>query len=66
MGTPGDFSECWIHNELEESKGAYKVCFECGHVFMTKKSLMEMCRRLWKQNPEMDVIYSCPLCCHDF
>ena len=60
-----DNSECWIHDTVEDAKGAYRVCYECGHVFMTKKDLMEQVRKLWGVESFRDTL-SCPLCIHDW
>jgi hypothetical protein len=69
-------SHCAIHNVAEPSDGAYQVCGECGHVYMTAEDLIEADLRVRQEigglfgdaAPEAWLageIYICPECSHD-
>lgn len=74
---------CYIHNESEPipADGAYRVCFECSHVFPTEQALIDDIRSFWEEYiygeypdgrcdyvppTEGREIFSCPHCAHDF
>jgi hypothetical protein len=73
-------SHCAIHHVDEPTDGAFRVCFECGHVFATPGDLVEA--DYWAQLaassdenhdveflPEPlsgDEIDVCPECAHNF
>lgn len=40
---------CWIHNVDEPYKGAYRVCFECKHVYRTARELRRDYRKTMTQ-----------------
>lgn len=79
---PPGYSASWCcsHHVMEPvPPNAYRVCFECGHVYPTAESLVEADRVLDAQirescddfGPEplpvpADEILSCPECLHDF
>ena len=65
-------THCWSHGVDESDAGAWRVCFECGHVYRTPEEL----RREWTASapPEMrdldappagDIDF-CALCMHTF
>lgn len=74
-GHEGDcgYSDCFWHGP-ESLADAFKVCFECDHVYRAEKDL----RRTYRQGAptvmtwiravfiDTDKIYFCPLCLHDF
>lgn len=63
---------CWSHGLDEPGDGAWRRCFECGHVYMTAEDL----QREWTANappdlpdrtaPPAEEIHFCCLCLHDF
>ena len=73
---------CWSHNVYEVLKqGAYQVCFECKHVYMTAEDLEKAYTRVVREMnldcartgeapiPEhkpASEIYFCQECVHDF
>lgn len=71
---------CWIHHEDEEvPANVYRICFECSHVFTTPEALIisynsdldELNQRAnypipVKKLDEVDSIFFCPECLHDF
>lgn len=72
---------CWIHNVNEDCDPMpYRVCGECGHVYNTPESLIiaynediteemiDACGKtpLMKTLAEVDSIFFCPICIHDF
>ncbi len=66
-GDPG----CFWHGAEPVPEGAYRVCLECGHCWVTAADLMADVQRLCMEigaTPPMDVehVFYCPLCAHDF
>lgn len=73
-------SDCAIHETAEEvPETAYRVCFECGHVYPTaedlEKAYEERVAELKKRDNEggflmplkkADEIFFCQFCLHDF
>lgn len=66
---------CWWHHAHEPipESGACQVCFECGHVYLTREDLVEAFLVGAPSNygetkpPEPpEHIPFCPLCIHDF
>lgn len=64
---------CWFHGAEPIPDGAYLVCGECGHCYVTAADLIDTERRVLTEvgHPVMatiypDTIYACPLCAHDF
>ena len=65
-------THCWSHDLDEPGAGAWRICFECKHVYRSPEEL----QREWKDNappdlrgepaPPVDKIYFCPLCMHDW
>jgi len=70
-------AHCFFHHVDEPDDGAYRVCFECKHVYRTAEAL----REAWAEvavdagvtrlalhviAPPAEEIYGCPYCCHDF
>lgn len=63
---------CHSHYVDEPADGAWRVCFECGHVYRSPEEL----QREWTENappdmrdepaPPVEQIYFCPLCVHDW
>lgn len=74
-------SYCWIHHQEETvDEEPYMICFECKHVYNTPESLViaynediteEMIDACGHTPPiktleEVDTIFFCPHCIHDF
>lgn len=67
--------DCFFHGR-ETAKRAFRVCFECDHIFKTARHLRRAHRRLmwtisfraWLETFILDVegIWSCPVCTHDW
>lgn len=67
--------DCFWHGP-EDRGGAYRICFECDHVFRTERQLRREHRRLlWTFSHQLwlksfltptSEIWSCPLCTHDW
>jgi len=66
-------THCWSHDVDESDAGAWRVCFECRHVYQSPEEL----QREWTENappdlpdretpPAVERIYFCPLCLHDW
>lgn len=65
---------CYSHNRSEPipEGGAYRVCGECGHCWLSQEDLMadviksaqECGADVWPLGPQF--VYFCPLCIHDF
>ncbi len=71
--------ECWghhcsFHHVDEPAEGAYLICFECGHAYLTAEDLRaafmaEVAPDLSSPLPEpppAEGVWFCPLCAHDF
>ena len=64
---------CAIHDRQEAGTG-FKFCFECGHTYATEKELIDEYNASGERKGEPDLwratnvenIYFCPLCLHDF
>jgi rubredoxin len=70
-----DYQEwCIIHNRVEEAcKSDFKACSECGHIYRTAGDLLDEFRKRCEElkliaynGIPVELIYSCPLCGHDF
>jgi hypothetical protein len=67
-------SHCYWHHVDEPADGAYRVCFECRHVYPTAEDLRaafasEISPDLddpAAEPPPAEQIYACPLCAHDW
>lgn len=63
-------SICFSCYEFESFNGQepYSVCFECGHVYLTKQDLIRLYERDvdWSWEGDPDDIAFCPSCCHDW
>jgi hypothetical protein len=62
---------CQVHWRYEDTTDAYRTCRECFHVFPTAQALLDDTEELWNElgyEPIRDVeqIYSCPHCTHDW
>jgi hypothetical protein len=68
-----DETHCWSHGIDEPGEGAYRRCFECGHVYRSAEEL----QREWVANappdladpgklPPAEEIFFCSLCGHDW
>jgi hypothetical protein len=57
---------CW-HHGYEPDVGAFRVCGECAHAFMTEEELISADAQ-WRegQRVAVDDITCCPLCTHDW
>ena len=65
-------THCYSHGVDESDAGAYRVCFECKHVYRSPEEL----QREWTENappdlrdepaPPADEIGFCPLCLHSW
>jgi hypothetical protein len=80
MSLPGHMEQpgcgethCHIHHLDEPGEGAYRRCFECGHVYRSAEEL----QREWTAGapsdlagrmtpPAVSQIFFCPLCSHDW
>jgi hypothetical protein len=69
--TPRDLG-CFWHGEEPIPEGAYLVCAECGHCYVTADDLLVAHREMRKEiglPPHVatpsEILY-CPLCAHDF
>lgn len=63
-----DMNNHCTHHGYEPMAGAFRVCGECWHAFMTEVELVEADAK-WGFPPSLKSvgkIYSCPLCSHDF
>jgi hypothetical protein len=69
-------THCYWHHVDESDVGAYRVCFECKHVYRTAENLRqawatEIAPDLRDHGPDPDPppaeeIWGCPYCAHDF
>lgn len=69
---------CWSHHKYENDLRAFKVCFECGHVFATELELIsahnDVVEQINKNDPhpgarraqKAEDVFCCPFCVHDF
>lgn len=60
---------CWHHGHEPIPEGAYLVCGECGHCYVTEADLIETERQLYPDLPvraSAATMWACPLCAHDF
>lgn len=68
---------CHMCGVDEPGDGAFRRCFECGHVYRTAESLREAWAEATAQGyglppgtdvtaPPVEQIYGCPLCAHDW
>lgn len=79
---------CYVCGQYEDSLRAFRVCFECNHVYKTAQDLLDAHNKIldevnseelhfWgsekpvKRKPiphvtNVEEVYSCPLCIHDF
>lgn len=73
-GQAVDDQHCWHHGYEPIPDGAYRVCVECGHCFVTEQDLIDA-DRAWftdvepRDRPPVRAgaeVYACPLCAHDF
>jgi hypothetical protein len=63
---------CAYHEDDEDPAGAVRVCFECGHAYLTAGEI----RQAWADGappelrgmpaPPAEEIGFCPLCMHDW
>lgn len=76
---PEDTAWCHIHHRIEDiEKGDYRICGECGHIFRTADELVAEDLRVRLMLKAYDsegteykpvepaLIFTCPLCAHDF
>ena len=70
-------THCYFHHVDESDAGAYRVCFECKHVYLTAEDLRaafmaEVMPCLVSasappiQPPPAEDIYGCAYCAHDW
>jgi hypothetical protein len=59
---------CWIHGVPEpDLPGDYKACGECWHVWRTAEEFQhDADEARGEHEPDLDRVWSCPLCTHDF
>ena len=62
---------CHIHDVDEDDRGAYIACGECGHVYLTARSLRQAYRRMLREitkQPRMEggYVLSLPLRMHSW
>lgn len=65
---------CYVCNKYESipESGAYKVCFECNHVYITEDDLLVAHNNMLSEMDEEriedlgDLQYCCGMCSHDF
>lgn len=63
---------CYSHHRSEPipAGGAFRVCGECGHCWVTRESFQVDLAVMWDEiklpGPVPDDIPHCPLCAHDF
>lgn len=69
---------CYIHNVDEDAGKYYLRCFECQHMYLTKRDLRHDYRQIGRQLDSLlrdriralftraDDIMFCPACSHDF
>lgn len=64
---PVGYQYCSYHDVDEPGKGAYIICPECNHVYVSAKALQDAyAAQLPEQPPPANEIYFCPLCASDF
>ena len=71
-------SRCYFHGAEDIPIDAWRVCFECGHVWETRQDCIAAIEKdlvRWGEDPEAakpyylareEAPYSCPECAHDF
>ena len=70
-------THCFWHHVDEPDDGAYRVCFECKHVYLTAEALREAWAEVTAEGydlppgtdviaPPVEQIYGCPYCAHDW
>jgi hypothetical protein len=67
-------THCYWHHVDESDEGAYRVCFECKHVYRTAEDLraafMAEVAPCYSappsEAPAVEEIWGCPLCAHDW
>ncbi len=68
---------CWVHyvhEPIPARSGAYRVCFECNHVYATARDLLAEYAAVRAGRgdyplavlPQVDDIGFCPFCLHDW
>lgn len=67
---------CAIHDKDEPTEGAFRICFECKHVFKTAQEVIDEHKeaidrmlvedRVYVSDPEILAADFCPLCIHDW
>ena len=62
-----EVSSCSIH-EVDEPvpDTTYEVCFECGHVWLTKEEVETVYKDVFPDKGLPDDINFCPMCLHDW
>ncbi len=62
-----EFSWCEVDSKREEVvPGTFCVCFECGHVFISRQKVVDDYAEYIKPVGQGTRITFCPLCLHDF
>lgn len=70
-------SRCYFHGMEDIPIDAWRVCFECGHVWATRQDCIDAIEKdllRWGAKPDgkpyylthEEAPYSCPECAHDF
>jgi hypothetical protein len=67
-------THCYWHHVDESDEGAYRVCFECKHVYRTAEALREAFMAEVAPDlsapplttPAAEEIWFCPMCAHDW
>lgn len=71
---------CYFHGEEPIPEQYYRICFECGHCYVTGQELLDMMNDFlyqgwfkyeqgltpWIPYTNADDIYHCAYCAHDF
>lgn len=60
---------CAYHNEVEETPEGSTTCFECWHTFKDDQAIVDAYNEWGSQYltvKEVDKIFSCPVCSHDW
>lgn len=58
--------ECYFHNVVEEvTDSTFRVCWECWHVFPTRRDFVNAYRSEFPGPPVPVHFGVCPLCAHD-
>lgn len=78
---PAQHTFCFIHGVSEpDLPGDYRSCWECGHIYRSVWELLLIELAFWQRSVregwasvddggpiiDPDLIWSCPLCAHDF